>query len=35
MTERLEESVQHFEITHPDLTMMLNQLLMILSNAGI
>jgi hypothetical protein len=35
MTERLEESIYHFEITHPDLTMLLNKLLTILSNAGI
>lgn len=32
---RLEESVRHFEVTHPNLTAALSQLLRILSNAGI
>ena len=32
---RLEESVRHFEVTHPNLTAALSQLLSILSNAGI
>ena len=32
---RLEESVQHFEVTHPSLTAALSQLLNILNNAGI
>ena len=35
MITRLEESLDQFEITHPDLTMLLNKLLAILSNAGI
>ena len=33
--ERLEESVEHFETTHPELTLLLDKLLAILSNAGI
>lgn len=32
---RLEESVRHFEVTHPSLTAALSQLLNILNNAGI
>ncbi len=32
---RLEESVQRFEVTHPSLTAALSQLLNILNNAGI
>lgn len=32
---RLEESVRHFEVTHPNLTAALAQLLNILNNAGI
>lgn len=32
---RMEESVRHFEVTHPNLTAALSQLLSILSNAGI
>ena len=35
MIKRLEEFIDHYEITHPDLTMLLNKLLAILSNAGI
>jgi hypothetical protein len=35
MLERLGESIKHFEITHPSLTMLLDKLLTILSNAGI
>ena len=35
LVERLEESVEHFEITHPELTLLLDKLLAILSNAGI
>jgi hypothetical protein len=31
----LEESIEHYEITHPELTLMLSKLLSILSNAGI
>ena len=32
---RLQESVRHFEVTHPNLTAALSQLLNILNNAGI
>ncbi len=32
---RLQESIEHFEVTHPSLTAALSQLLNILSNAGI
>ena len=32
---RLEESVRHFEISHPNLTQALSQLLTALNNAGI
>jgi hypothetical protein len=32
---RLDESVRHFEVTHPNLTAALSQLLNILNNAGI
>ena len=32
---RLEESIRHFEVTHPNLTAALAQLLTILNNAGI
>ena len=32
---RLEESVRHFEMTHPNLTTALSQLLTALNNAGI
>ena len=35
MIKRLEESIDHYEITHPDMTMLLAKLLAILSNAGI
>ena len=35
LTQRLEESVDHFEVTHPTLTTMLSELLNSLSNAGI
>jgi cob(I)alamin adenosyltransferase len=35
MIKRLEESIDHYEITYPDLTLLLNELLAILSNAGI
>ena len=34
-TSRLEETIAHMEATHPDLTLMLTELLNILSNAGI
>jgi hypothetical protein len=33
--ERMNEAVDHFEITHPALTSMLSQVLNILNNAGI
>lgn len=32
---RLEESIRHFEVSHPSLTAALSQLLNILNNAGI
>jgi hypothetical protein len=32
---RLQESIEHFEVTHPTLTAALSQLLNILNNAGI
>lgn len=35
LRERLKDSIDHFEITHPTLTMMLSQASTILSNAGI
>jgi hypothetical protein len=35
MITRLEESIENFEVTYPDLTMLLNKLLSILSGAGI
>ena len=35
MLERLQDSIDHFETTHPRLTMMLSQMMTILSNAGI
>lgn len=33
--ERLQDSIDHFEETHPQLTLMLSQMMTILSNAGI
>ena len=33
--KRLQESIEHFEDTHPSLTMTLSQMLTVLSNAGI
>ena len=33
--ENLENSVRHFEVTHPELTMAISRLLDTLSNAGI
>jgi hypothetical protein len=33
--QRLEDSIDHFEVTHPVLTTMLSRMLDILSNAGI
>jgi hypothetical protein len=35
MLERLQDSIDHFEETHPQLTLMLSQMMTILSNAGI
>ncbi len=35
LIQRLEESVDRYRITHPDLTFLLDRLLAILSNAGI
>jgi hypothetical protein len=35
MLERLQDSIDHFETSHPQLTMMLSQMMTILSNAGI
>ena len=34
-TRRIQETIAHLEVTHPDLTLMLSELLSILSNAGI
>jgi predicted nucleic acid-binding Zn-ribbon protein len=33
--ERLQDTIDHFEATHPQLTMMLSQMMRILSNAGV
>ena len=35
LVERLEDTVQHFEVTHPDLTAMISKMLSALSTAGI
>jgi antitoxin component HigA of HigAB toxin-antitoxin module len=35
MMSRIETSIEHFEVTHPDLTSALSSLSAILSNAGI
>ena len=35
MLERFQDSIDHFETSHPDLTMMISQMMTILSNAGI
>ena len=35
MMKRLEASIDHFEVTHPELTAALSSLFSILSNAGI
>lgn len=35
MLERWQDSIDRFEVTHPQLTMMLSEMLTILSNAGI
>jgi hypothetical protein len=33
--ERLQDTIDHFETTHPSLTLTLSQMMTILSNAGI
>jgi hypothetical protein len=33
--ERLEDAIDHFEVSHPTLTRMLSEMMTILSNAGI
>jgi Domain of unknown function (DUF4404) len=33
--ERLEETIEYFEVTHPDLTMLISRLLDTLSGSGI
>ena len=33
--QRLQDSIDHFEVTHPDLTSALSHMMTILSNAGI
>ena len=35
MLERLQDAIDHFEVTHPTLTTMLSEMMTILSNAGI
>jgi hypothetical protein len=35
MLERLQDAIDHFEVTHPDLTSALSHMMTILSNAGI
>ena len=35
MLERFQDSIDHFEDTYPQLTMMISQMMTILSNAGI
>jgi hypothetical protein len=35
MLERFEESIEHFQESHPQLTLMISQISTILSNAGI
>jgi phage shock protein A len=35
MLERFQESIDHFEEDHPQLTLMISQMMTILSNAGI
>ena len=35
MLERLQDTIDHFEATHPRLTTMLSEMMTILSNAGI
>jgi hypothetical protein len=35
LLERLQDAIDHFEVTHPTLTTMLSEMMTILSNAGI
>jgi ABC-type transporter Mla subunit MlaD len=35
MLEQLQDTINHFETTHPSLTLTLSQMMTILSNAGI
>ena len=35
IVQRLESALDHFEVSHPDLTMLISKLLESLSNAGI
>jgi hypothetical protein len=35
LIEHLEDNIQHFGVTHPDLTTVMNNMLIILSNLGI
>jgi len=35
MLERLQDAIDHFEVTHPTLTKTLSEMMTILSNAGI
>ena len=35
LLERLQDSIDHFETTHPRLTMILSHMMTILSNAGV
>lgn len=35
MLERFQETIDHFEVSHPTLTTMLSEMMTILSNAGI
>ncbi len=35
MLERLQDTIDHFEVTHPQLTTLLSEMMTILSNAGI
>ena len=35
MRERLQDAIDHFEATHPRLSLMLSEMMTILSNAGI
>jgi len=35
LLDRLEDAIDHFEVSHPTLTTMLSEMMTILSNAGI